>query len=130
VFQQQLEAFLKEIDFEWSDEAKTRWARGESSAKGSGGKASSDPFDKARCASARIVVAQVEEDVFGRYLRKAIERVFEESKRAPMNEAPSANDRRALYQLVAEQIWPDAEVGREELEAVMDRVAAFLQPPA
>jgi hypothetical protein len=130
VFQQQLEAFLKEIDFEWSDEAKSRWARGESTSKGSGGKAGADPFDRARCASARIVVAQVEEDVFGRYLRQAIERVFEESKRAPMNEAPSANDRRALYQLVAEQIWPAAEVGREELEAVMGRVAALLQPPA
>ncbi len=126
VFQQQLDAFLREIGFEWSDEAKNRWVRGESTSRGASSKASSAPFDRARYVEAMTVLDQIDEDVFGSYLRQAIESVFEESKRAPLNEAPSRADKETLYHHVAKQIWPDDD-GRDKVEAVKRRIFALLQ---
>ena len=127
VFQQQLDAFLREIGFEWSDEAKLRWVRGESTVKDPGSNQPSIPFDRVRSASAIAAVAGLDQDAFGRFLRQAIEHVFEQSKRAPLNEMPSPSDKRTLYEVIAKQIWPIGEIGREELEAVKGQVAALLK---
>jgi hypothetical protein len=127
VFQQQLDAFLREIGFEWSDEAKLRWVRGESTVKNPGSNQPSTHFDRIRSASATAAVAGLDQDAFGLLIRQAIEHVFEKSKRAPLNETPSHGDKRTLYEFIARQVWPKGDIGREELEAVKSRVADVLK---